>query len=226
MACDKVLHIRAGHCCHHRGFSGTDKIEGFAVHAFKDDSIRGIHLYGNDFFGVALNKTVYVGQFKNDNLTEIGRIPLNEKVYADAHGDSSLLEFKLIDASSALICVPRACSMCSMRIDLTPDCYDIHLKFEKLSSVSATVVKNNVIIRTVYNKDDASIHYLFPTHQFKEYVFGKWSIDPFNRNEIETVAAFSTAIHSYFVGSAKQPNTSLFPFNHKNYDNVNWNLQQ
>uniref|UniRef100_A0A7E4VGI0 receptor protein-tyrosine kinase n=1 Tax=Panagrellus redivivus TaxID=6233 RepID=A0A7E4VGI0_PANRE len=40
-----------------------------------------------------------------------------------------------------------------------------------------------------------------------------------NLNEFE-FRRFHEATHSYFVGSAKQPNTSPFSFNHKNYSNV------
>uniref|UniRef100_A0A7E4UWS9 Sema domain-containing protein n=1 Tax=Panagrellus redivivus TaxID=6233 RepID=A0A7E4UWS9_PANRE len=173
---------------------------------FKNDSIRGIDLYRSDIVGVALDKEVYVGQLQDDTIVEITRIPLGKIVFANQH---LLLEFKLINESCALACTSRGCSVCSESNDYTSYCYNID--FETMwSSVSATMVNNDILLRTINSKGDASI-YLFYDIWWSSLRSGR-STDAPIMNETKTVAAFSTPTHSYFVGSAKRLDLPLFPF--------------
>uniref|UniRef100_A0A7E4VIB1 Protein kinase domain-containing protein n=1 Tax=Panagrellus redivivus TaxID=6233 RepID=A0A7E4VIB1_PANRE len=184
---------------------------GNALLKFKDDSIRGIYLYGTNTLGVALDKEVYVGQLQNDDLVEIARIPLDELVYADASGDSPLLEFKLINESSALTCTAGGCSVCSLSTDSTPKCYGIPLSHGKLKSVSAALVNNDIVLRTANDNGGASIHYFLPGDENYEDS-GRQSKDAPSNSEFEAVYGFSTRTHSYFIGSAKRLDFPILPF--------------
>uniref|UniRef100_A0A7E4VHJ6 receptor protein-tyrosine kinase n=1 Tax=Panagrellus redivivus TaxID=6233 RepID=A0A7E4VHJ6_PANRE len=166
-------------------------------------------MHGTNTLGVALDKEVYVGQLQNDDLVKISRIPLDELVYSGPSGDFSLLEFKLINESSALVCTSNGCIICSRNAMPIPTCHTIPLrqKQEKWSGVSATLVNNGIMLRTISDKkDNASIYYLLSGQNSSQL-----SNDAPGHSEFETVAAFSTTTHSYFVGSAKRMDRSLYP---------------
>uniref|UniRef100_A0A7E4VGP3 Non-specific protein-tyrosine kinase n=1 Tax=Panagrellus redivivus TaxID=6233 RepID=A0A7E4VGP3_PANRE len=185
------------------------------LHKFRNDTIRGIDIvHKTGAVGVVLDKKVYVGQLQDiDDLIDIAEISLDELVHADPSGDSSLLEFKLINESSAFICTSDGCSFCSQATEEKSNCFAIPIspKPGKWSSVSATFVNDDVVLRTVHDKGNASIYYFYPSHRAKTYELPKiTSNDASGISEIETVAAFSTREYSYFVGSAKRMDLPLF----------------